>query len=240
MAQSVFMCSFHVTAILLAGGKGERLGGPVPKQFLELAGKQLFHHSLDVLEASDAVDSIVLVLPATSSEWQVRPVSKVRAAVIGGSTRQSSVAHGLAALPEAATVVLVHDAARPLLTGALVEALLAGLSPDCSGTIPGIPLEDAIKEASREGFVEAELDRGHVWRVQTPQAFFREPLEDSLRQAQDAGRDSADCSHMLTQAGYRIRIVQGDPTNLKVTRPADLRLAALILQARAQESEEDG
>lgn len=234
------MCSLHVTAILLAAGKGERLGGSVPKQFYELAGKQLFRHSLDVLEASDAVDSIVLVLPAPSSEWQGRPLSKVRAAVTGGSTRQSSVAHGVAALPEAARVVLVHDAARPLLTGALIEALLAGLSPECAGTIPGIPLEDAIKKASKEGFVEADLDRGQVWRVQTPQVFFRGPLEDSLRQAVQAGRDSADCSHMLTQAGYRIRIVQGDPTNLKVTRPADLRLAALIFEARAQETEEDG
>lgn len=228
------MCSLHVTAILVAGGKGERLGGSVPKQFRELGGKQLIRHSLDVFEASSFVGSIVLVVPRLLPEWE-NASPKVCATVAGGATRQSSVAHGMAELPEATKVVLVHDAARPLVTGALVESLLAGLSSDCSGTIPGIPLEDAIKKVTKDGFVESELDRRQVWRVQTPQAFFRAPLEDSLRQAQDAGRDSPDCSQMLAHAGYRVRIVQGDPMNLKVTRPADLRLAELILEGRAPE-----
>lgn len=233
VAQSVPMSLSRVAAVLLAGGKGERLGGNTPKQFLELAGRPLYHHSLEVFERCAAIASVVLVVPALPFDLNCGPFPKVCAVVKGGETRQGSVAQGLLGLPEDAEIVLVHDAARPLLSAGLVDSLLAGLNSDCSGTIPGVPLEDAIKKASEEGFVETELDRQQVWRVQTPQAFFRRPLEESLRQSMAAGREAPDCSQMLTQSGYRVRIVPGDPLNLKVTRPADLLLAELILKDRA-------
>lgn len=229
------------TAILLAGGKGERLGGDTPKQFLELAGKPLFWHSLDVFEGSPFVDAVVLVVPSGAFDWpplnqdevnQDERFPKVFAVITGGETRQGSVAQGMANLPEGTEIVLVHDAARPLLEGGLIESLLSQLNAACEGAIPAIPLEDAIKRVASDGFVEAEVDRREIWRVQTPQAFWREPLEESLRAAQGLAIDAPDCSHMLTRAGYRVKIVQGDPLNLKVTRPADFHLAEMILHGR--------
>jgi 2-C-methyl-D-erythritol 4-phosphate cytidylyltransferase len=142
------------------------------------------------------------------------------------------VASGLASLPEGSELVLVHDAARPLFDLALVERLLAGLDETCEGVVPAIPLEDSIKRVSGDRFLEAEVDRRSVWRVQTPQLFRRAPLEKALGRAAERGEDSPDCSQMLTRAGYRVKVVDGDPLNLKVTRPRDLKLAETYLRAR--------
>lgn len=228
------------TAIVLAAGSGQRLGGWVPKQFLELAGKPLFCHCLDVFESSPAIGSVVLVAPSVPFDWQGRRYSKVRAVVVGGQTRSQSVELGLAALPEGTEVVLVHDAARPLVNVDLIESLIQALAPPFDGAVPGVPLEDAIKKVGADGEIQAGLSRDRVWRVQTPQAFFRQPLEISLRKARRLCPDPPDCSQMLTEAGYRVRMVAGDRLNLKVTRPADLRLAELFLQERARRAGGEG
>ncbi|MGQ0679606.1 MAG: 2-C-methyl-D-erythritol 4-phosphate cytidylyltransferase [Actinomycetota bacterium] len=220
------------TAIVLAGGQGTRFASPLPKQLTQIAGKPLFLHSLDIFEASPAVDSMVLVMAPATMDWPRSEYRKLIHQVLGGSTRQGSVARGLGQLPESTEVVLVHDSARPLLTGSLIDSLLAALSDDCSGAVPGVPLEDSLKRVGSNGLIDAEIERAGVWRVQTPQAFLRRPLEEALRRAEQAGADSPDCSCMLTRAGYRVRVVEGDPLNLKITRPGDLKLAELIIRHR--------
>lgn len=222
----------HLSAVLLAGGKGERVGGSTPKQFLQLIDRPMFCHSLDTLHACTAIDSVVLVVPEPGFEWARNLYSKLSAEVAGGATRQRSVAQALRRLPPAAELVLVHDAARPLLAVSLLDRLIKGLDSSVDGVIPAIPLEDSIKKASNERLVESELSRERVWRVQTPQLFRREPFETALARAESSGEDSPDCSQMLTRAGYRVRIVDGDPVNIKVTRPSDLRLAEIFLRAR--------
>lgn len=225
-----------VTAVVLAAGSGQRVGSDIPKQFLPLRGRPMIEHCLAAFESSGQVDSVVVVLPSDSNEPAVSTDSfpKVVAAVPGGPTRQASLAHALNHLPAGTDTVLVHDAARPLLDHRLIDTLLSALDDSCDGVIPAIPLEDTIKQVSENRMVQQQLDRNGIWRVQTPQCFRREVLEESLAKAVASGVESTDCSQMLTAAGYRVRVVEGDPLNFKVTRAADLWLAEQVLASRPE------
>jgi 2-C-methyl-D-erythritol 4-phosphate cytidylyltransferase len=189
-------------------------------------------HSLETLASFPDVEAVVVVLPAEHSPGMGDELTspKIWSVVEGGNTRQASLEEALMALPPYSETVVVHDAARPLLSSELLGTLLKTLDPSCDGVIPAIPLEDALKSVSEDGEVLSALDRRGVWRAQTPQVFRRSALEDSVRQASNSGTQSHDCSEMLTIAGYRVRVVRGDPFNLKVTTASDLRLAELILE----------
>lgn len=229
------MSPAEVTAVVLAAGSGRRLGSDVPKQFLQICERPMLHHCLRAFESCAAVDSVVVALPPedAGAEVDLSEFPKVVARVPGGSTRQESLQRTLEALPEAARTVMVHDAARPLIDQPLIEALLAALDDSCDGVIPAIPLEDTIKRVSEDGLVEEQLDRAGIWRVQTPQVFRRRVLEDALGKACASGLESTDCSQMLTASGYRVRVLEGDPLNFKVTRAADLWLAEQVLSSRS-------
>jgi 2-C-methyl-D-erythritol 4-phosphate cytidylyltransferase len=225
--------SRFVTAVVLAAGSGKRVGSDIPKQFLPLGDRPMLHRSLAVLEATEKISSVVVALPAADGS-DLSEFPKVVGQVSGGETRQDSLRSALAKLPESTDTVMVHDAARPLLGEALIEKLLGALDDTCDGVIPAIPMEDTIKRVSDDLLVEAEVDRQGIWRVQTPQVFRRGVLEDSLAKALASGLESTDCSQMLTGAGYRVRVVEGDPLNFKVTRAADLWLAEQIVAARPE------
>lgn len=228
----------NVTAVVLAAGSGQRVGAGVPKQFLPLAGRPMLLLSLAVFEQSTEVESVIVALPAAGPEApDLHDFSKVVARVPGGETRQASLAQALAHLPPESDTVMVHDAARPLVEHRLIEELLAALDATCDGVIPGIPLEDTIKKVDGDRMVEREVERSGIWRIQTPQLFRRPALEDALARAVDAGMQSTDCSQMLTAAGYRVRVVEGDPLNFKVTRAADLWLAERVLESRPEAAE---
>ena len=222
-----------VTAVVLAAGSGERVGSDIPKQFLPLGGKPMLHRSLAVLEAADDIRDVVVALPPDDGS-DLSEFPKVVSQVTGGKTRQASLQSALGKLPESTDTVMVHDAARPLLDRALIGKLLVALDETCEGVIPAIPVEDTIKRVSDGLLVEQEVDRQGIWRVQTPQIFRRAVLEDSLAKALASGLESTDCSQMLTSAGYRVRVVEGDTLNFKVTRAADLWLAEQILAARPE------
>lgn len=222
-----------VTAVVLAAGSGRRLGADMPKQFLVLGDRPMLHHSLAVLESCAQVAGIVVALPIGDTS-DLPGFPKIAARVEGGATRQSSLQNALARLPAPTGTVLVHDAARPLVDQPLIERLLASLDQSCDGVIPAIPMEDTIKKVSGDRLVEHEVDRTGIWRVQTPQVFRAHVLKDALAQAVASGLESTDCSQMLTGAGYRVRVVEGDPLNFKVTRAADLWLAEQILAARGE------
>jgi 2-C-methyl-D-erythritol 4-phosphate cytidylyltransferase len=211
-----------VWAVLVAAGQGERLGDELPKAFVRLGGRVLLAESLERLDASPWVDAIVVVAPP---EWE-EPVSvlaeelaagKVTASVTGGATRAESVRAGLAEVPEDAAVILVHDAARPLVTDAVIERVLQPLSEGYDGAVPGLPVADTVKRV-RGGTVVETLDRSELAAVQTPQAF----LAAALRAA--AAGEGTDCSSLVEARGGRIRVVEGDPRLLKITTPADLAL----------------
>lgn len=217
-------------AILVAAGTGERLGGDRPKAFAALAGRPLLAESLERLDASDWVDAIVV---AAAPEWEEPTIllaeelvaSKVASVVTGGATRAESVRNALAEVPAEALVVLVHDAARPLVDDAIVERLLGRLGEGLDGVIPGLPIADTVKRVDG-GIVAETVDRNSLVVVQTPQAF----VADRLRAAY-AGElvDATDCASLVESSGGRIGVVPGDARLVKVTTPDDLALVERLL-----------
>jgi 2-C-methyl-D-erythritol 4-phosphate cytidylyltransferase len=219
-----------VWAILVAAGRGERFGGGRPKAFANLGGRPLLAESLGRLDASQWVEAIVVVAP---EEWE-EPVillaeelgaAKVRSAVTGGATRADSVRAGLAEVPEEVVVVLVHDAARPLVSEDVVERVVGALGDGWDGAVPALPLADTVKRADGEAVAET-VDRAGLHVVQTPQGF----LAETLRRALASGEDATDCAGLVETAGGRVRIVEGDPRLLKVTTPADLSFVETLLR----------
>jgi 2-C-methyl-D-erythritol 4-phosphate cytidylyltransferase len=216
-----------VWAILVAAGRGERLGLDRPKAFAKLGDEPLLAEPLRRLDASQWVDGIVVVAPPGWEEPAIllaeeEGCDKVRACVTGGATRSDSVRAGLAEVPADALVVLVHDAARPLVTDEVVERVLAPLSEGWDGVVPGLPVGDTLKRVGSDGGVQETMARDGLWAVQTPQAFATEVL----RRAQANGAEATDCAGLVEAAGGRVKIVEGDPRLLKVTSAADLETVA--------------
>jgi len=209
-----------VWAVLVAAGRGERLGDERPKAFARLGALPLLAEPLRRLDESEWIDGIVVVAPA---EWEEPAIlvaeeigtSKVAACVTGGATRSASVRLGLDEVPPDADVVLVHDAARPALPPEIVPRLLEALAEGFDGAVPGLPVTDTVKRV-RDGVVIETPDREELVSVQTPQAFIA-----SVLRAASAGEGS-DCASLVEAAGGRIKVVPGDERLLKVTTPDDL------------------
>jgi 2-C-methyl-D-erythritol 4-phosphate cytidylyltransferase len=215
-------------AVVVAAGSGTRLGSDRPKAFVKLCGRLLLTHSVEMLDDHPAVDGIVLVVP---SGWE-EPATlladdlaagKVAAAVTGGRTRAESVAAGLAAVPADVDVILVHDAARPFATPALVSRVLDGVA-DADGAVPGLALTDTVKRVSGGRVVET-LDRSQLVSVQTPQAFIAQALRSAFAGAGDTAADATDCASLIERAGGSVAVVAGERGNAKITDAQDLAAA---------------
>jgi 2-C-methyl-D-erythritol 4-phosphate cytidylyltransferase len=217
-------------ALVAAAGAGERLGIDRPKAFAPLRGRPLLAESLERLDACPWVDAIVVAAPVGWEEPAILlseelATSKVVACVTGGATRADSVAAALAEVPEEAVVVLVHDAARPLLDDAVVERVLEPLSRGSDGAVPALDVSDTLKRVEGGAVVET-VTRDALVRAQTPQAF----LADVLRRAFAGDISGAtDCASLVEQAGGSVAVVDGDPRLVKVTTPADLALVEALL-----------
>jgi 2-C-methyl-D-erythritol 4-phosphate cytidylyltransferase len=208
-------------AILVAAGRGERLGASGPKAFVMLAGRPMLEWSLDALRAAPSIERVVVAVPPGVS-WVGGDEF-----VEGGASRSESVRNALAAAGDA-DVVLVHDAARPLVSADLVEGTLSALDGGVDAVIAAAPVTDTVKEAS-DGTVVRTLDRTRLWAVQTPQVFRRAALEDALAQPDDVLASATDDAGLVEARGGVVRVVAASPRNLKVTTPTDLRLAELLL-----------
>jgi len=218
-----------VWAVLAAAGSGERLGADRPKAFVRLGEQPLLAESLARLDASEWVDAIVVAAPPGWEEPAILLAEelgcgKVSACVTGGATRADSVRLGVAEVPADAAVILVHDAARPLLDDSVVERLVTALGDGWDGAIPTLAFPDTVKRVDGERGV-AKLQRNELRVVQTPQAFVAEVLRGAL-----GGSDWTDCSAAVEAAGGRVRVVEGDLRLLKVTDAADLERVAVLLQ----------
>ena len=218
-------------AILVAAGRGERMGGGRPKAFLALAGRSLLLRAADAFEAAPEVDAIVAVVPAGDQREArdlLASLRKVTAVVPGGATRQDSVRAGLAALPDGFDgIVLVHDAARALVAPALI-ASVARAAAETGAAIPVLPLVDTIKRV-RDGLLQETLDRAELAAAQTPQGVRRALLEEALDGAARDGVTVTDEAMAVERLGRPVAAVVGSPRNLKITTPHDLRWAEMLL-----------
>jgi 2-C-methyl-D-erythritol 4-phosphate cytidylyltransferase len=213
-----------VWAVLAAAGRGERLDADRPKAFAPLGGRPLLAESLERLETCSWIDSIVVVAPPGWEEPVILLAEelgcgKVVASIAGGEARAESVRIGVGEVDAGAAVVVVHDAARPLVSDAVIERLLGALNDGWDGAVPGLPVVDTVKRVENGAVVET-LRRAELVTVQTPQAF----VADVLRNAMSGGADATDCSALVEAAGGRVALVSGDPRLLKVTTADDLAL----------------
>jgi 2-C-methyl-D-erythritol 4-phosphate cytidylyltransferase len=222
-------------AIVPAAGSGSRFGAEKPKQYLSLLGRPLIHHTLAALVACPDIERVWVVLSPDDSEWNRHDWSdlgaKLETVRCGGATRAESVANGLQAAAMVAADddwVLVHDAARPCLSADMLDALFAELADDPVGGILAVPVADTLKRADANQRVAATEPRDGLWQAQTPQMFRYACLREALEKC-SAVTDEAGAIEAL---GLQPKLVRADATNLKVTYPADLALAAMILRAR--------
>lgn len=212
-------------AIVVAAGTGARLGLGRPKAFAALGGRPLLAESLERLDRCAWIDAVVVVAPPGWEEPTILlaeelAASKVVSCVTGGATRAESARAGLAEVPDDALVVLVHDAARPLLTDAVVERVLAGLSEGFDGSVPALEVSDTLKRVDGRVVVETVSREGLV-RTQTPQAFLAPVLREAF--AGDLA-GATDCAVLVERRGGRVAVVEGDARLLKITTADDLAL----------------
>ena len=212
-----------VWSIVVAGGSGRRFGDQ--KQFSMLGGRPVLEWAVEACRPCSA--GVVLVLPAGLDDLDPHGADAI---VPGGPTRADSVRCGLAAVPDSAEVIVVHDAARPLASPGLFDAVIEAVTGGgADGAVPGVPPSDTIKAVDGAGNVTGTLNRSTLVAVQTPQAFRAGVLR---RAHQQAGADATDDAMLVEALGGRVRVVPGDPRNLKITAPDDLGAVARLLASR--------
>lgn len=227
-----------VWAVVPAAGRGRRFGAAIPKQYLELEGRPLLGHVLDLFLDAPGIDGLVLAVAKDDARWKTlvseaptRPLMVVE----GGATRAASVLSALSRLKNTAEPhdwVLVHDAARPCLSGADLRVLINTLREDPVGGLLAAPVVDTLKRADEGGRVAGTQDRAGLWRALTPQMFRLDLLSRTLRDALEAGVEVTDEASAIEWAGHKPRLVSGGADNIKVTQPEDMAMAAAILRAR--------
>lgn len=225
-----------VGAVVPAAGKGERFGSLQPKLFVRAGGAPLILHTLRALEQA----SVGWIVVASRPEYHARlhrlirqhKLGKVCAVVAGGASRADSVARGVAALPQAARWVLIHDGARPCVSPSLIERIIHR-AKQSGGAVCGLPASVTVKSVDAADAVRLTLDRDGLWFVQTPQVFRREWFVEALARADGRLDCLPDDAALLEWAGFPVQMMLGDPLNIKVTTREDLMLAEAILKSRS-------
>ena len=224
----------RLSAIVPAAGASRRMGRGVDKLYRSLQGKPLLIHSLLSLEKAPWVKGIVLVVARRRLRLAKRLVGryrlrKIRGIYPGGRTRAESVALGMRQIDPRADYVLVHDGARPLLRSGLLNRVMKAARKN-GAAIPALPVGPTIKEVNPTGFVVKTLPRRRLWEVQTPQIFRRAHLARALERSWVRREEATDCASLVERSGHRVKVVLGDPMNLKVTTPMDFIVAEALLK----------
>jgi 2-C-methyl-D-erythritol 4-phosphate cytidylyltransferase / 2-C-methyl-D-erythritol 2,4-cyclodiphosphate synthase len=216
----------HVTAIIAAGGRGQRFGGAVLKQLLPLGGRPILERSVDAFILHERITDVIVALPsdlASDAPTYLRNRHKPIETVEGGDRRQDSVARAFSRISPAAEIVVIHDAARPLVGSALIErAIDAAVAHGAA--LAALPATDTVKRANDNRFVVDTLPRGQIFLAQTPQAFRVSVLREALASS-DGATEATDEAALVERAGHAVQIVEGDPRNLKITTADDLAVA---------------
>ena len=221
----------HVTAIIAAGGRGQRFGGVVPKQLQRVAGRSILERSVSIFLDHPSIDEIVVALPA---ELVADPPPFLRASgkpvrlVVGGERRQDSVVNAFMAASDLSDVIVVHDAARPFASADLVSRTIAAAF-EAGAALAALPATDTVKRSAtaQARVVSETIPRETIFLAQTPQAFRRDVLREALALA-ETGVEGTDEASLAERTGHVVRLVEGEATNIKVTTPADLPVAEAI------------
>jgi len=225
-------------ALIVAAGSGERLGAGRPKALVELAGRPLLSWSVQALRATNGIERVVIAMPVDfdvdANDFDIAGPPPAVVCVPGGSTRSESVRRALDAVGPGDPVI-VHDAARALVTAALAESVIAALErdADADAAIAAMPVTDTIKRVDGDGVVRETLARNELWAVQTPQVFRRTALERALDVPAAELARATDDAWLIERAGGKVIVVRASDENLKVTTPLDLDVAELLLARRS-------
>ena len=225
-----------ISALIVAAGKGERFGGRIKKQFIEIAGRPIFLHSVDPFYKSKEVDEIIIIVPddelgpVTKVVKRAHLVKKMIKIVPGGESRQDSVNNGLKVMDERAEYVLIHDGVRPFITVREVDRI-ANEVKENNAVIYCIPVRDTIV-AEKENHVNEYVDREKIRFVQTPQAFKTGLIKKAFKHAYENGYKGTDESSVVKYFGEKVKLLPGSFENIKITTREDLTLAKILLQKR--------
>lgn len=228
----------NIWAIVPSAGSGQRMQQSIPKQYLELHGRAVIEHTLSTLLSEARINSVIVCIAENDPYWPKLDCAHESNVFYtrGGATRSRSVFNGIKALAEQANKqdwVLVHDAARPCLSQAMLSAFIDQLIDDEVGGILALPSNDTVKQATSseaESKIECTLDRSRIWYAQTPQMFRYGLLKKALKRAIKKDADITDEASAMERAGYRPRLIPGERRNLKITQPDDLELANLLIE----------
>jgi 2-C-methyl-D-erythritol 4-phosphate cytidylyltransferase len=221
-----------VAAILVAAGSGQRLGADLPKAFVAVAGRTLAEHAVRRFAGHQAVGRVVLVVPhgwGKAAADQLGPCADDLVVVVGGATRQASVAAGLASVPSDVEYVLVHDVARAFVPASVIDAVVLALHHGAEAVVPTVPIADTVRRVESDGGLAAVIDRTTLVAVQTPQGFRREVLAAAHERATETATDDAGLVEAL---GHQVVAVPGSDAAFKITTPVDLvRAESLAAQS---------
>ena len=217
----------RAAVVIPAAGAGRRMGG-LRKQYAELAGEPILLRAIRPFLAHPDVGLVVVALPPEDAADRPSFLPAGVLVVAGGAERGDSVRAGLAAVPDSVDVVVIHDAARPLVTDEEIDRAIAAAAAG-AGAVVAVPVSDTLKRVGEDGAIQATVDRAGLWRAQTPQAFPRAMIVDAYARAAAEGVAATDDAALVERYGGRVVVVEGSPRNLKVTTAADLRLAERLL-----------
>jgi 2-C-methyl-D-erythritol 4-phosphate cytidylyltransferase/2-C-methyl-D-erythritol 2,4-cyclodiphosphate synthase len=226
----------HVTAIIAAGGAGRRLGADVPKQLIDIGGGSMLQHTIRAFLTHPRVDDVVVALPATTTEHNdLAALAPSRASalhtVAGGARRQDSVANAFDHVPASSEIVLIHDAARPFVTAALIGRTIDAASA-CGAAIAAVPSHDTVKRVDGR-LIRETIPRESIYLAQTPQGFRRDVLAAAVALGR-SGVEATDEAALAERAGFQVHIVEGEPGNVKITTEDDLQAARQRTSGRAR------
>ena len=222
------------TAVIVAAGKGRRMGTEISKQFLPLCGKEILAHSVEKFEKAEKIRDIVLVT-GEDSLLDVRDMAqeygwkKIVSVVAGGKERQDSVWNGLQAVSDDTDIVLIHDGVRPFVTEDVLDHSIE-TAVEMGGCVAGVPAKDTIKVCNNENIAVATPDRSTLWQIQTPQTFRKDLIMQAYQKAKEDGFVGTDDASLAEYSGCPVKVIMGSYRNIKITTKEDLLIGEAFLK----------
>ncbi|MBI5180904.1 MAG: 2-C-methyl-D-erythritol 4-phosphate cytidylyltransferase [Nitrospirae bacterium] len=229
-----------VAVLIPAAGMGKRMGKDRQKQFLMFGDMPVLAHTLKVFEGIDEVNEIIIIVPRGEEEFCLTniveryKIHKVTKVIAGGKERQDSVYNGLKLISDDTAFVIVHDGVRPFIRKDIIKRSIE-LAKEADGVVAGVPAKDTIKRVSNDMFVEATMNRQHLWLIQTPQTFKYKIINEAYNKAYINDYYGTDDASLVERLGYKIKVIMDSYENIKITTPEDMIFAETIYKSRGKE-----